>query len=439
MLRRSFFLGILLSGAVLGGCNTFFSKEKTSLVGDRESIFLNSHDLRTTSSIKPSAVSVAQAEHRSNWPMASGNADHAISPMELSASPKKVWETSIGSAGSGSGRLLNGPVVADGMVYAVDAEGLVTATSLATGERVWEETTLENNVFTQPFGGGVAWDSGYLYVTTPAAELVCLDAGQGTVVWREKLAAPVRSSPTVHKGRVYVATISNQLDAFDTTTGRRLWTHAGIVESAGLLGGASPAVQGDVIVVAYTSGEIYALHGENGYPLWSESLNMMNAMDSVSALAHIKARPVIEGGLVYLISHGGRMSAIDLRTGQTVWSRELGGIRTPAVSKGFLFMLTNENQLVCLEQKTGKVVWVKLLPRYKNDDEKDEKILWAGPILAGKSLVLSGSNGRVIFCSPQGGEIEKGVEAERPILLSPIVADRTLLALSQEGNLIAFR
>ncbi len=438
-MHRSFYLGLILSGALLSGCSSFFSKEKTPLAGDRESIFLNSYDLRATSTIPATSVTLAAAENRKNWPMASGEADHASAPVALSETLEKVWSQRIGEGGTGSNRLLNGPIVAEGLVFVADAEGLVTATSLKTGERVWEQKTIEEDVFTQPFAGGVAWDSGHLFVTTPAAELVCLNARDGHLLWREKLAAPVRSSPTISKGRVYVATISNQLDAFEATTGKRLWTHTGIVESAGLLGGASPAVQGDVVVVAYTSGEIYALHAENGYPLWSESLNMMSALDSVSALAHIKARPIIDKGLVYIISHGGRMSAIDLRSGQTAWSRDLGGIRSPAVSNGFLFMLTNDNELVCLEQETGKVVWVKVLPRHKNFDEKDEKILWAGPVLAGRSLVLTGSNGKMIFCSVQGGEIEKVVDMEHSVALSPIFADQTAIVLSQEADLIAFR
>lgn len=436
--RRVGFL-CLVTSTLLTGCKTFFSEEKTPLSGTRESIFLNNDDLLITSLIPAEQVALASPSLQETWPMASGSPDHATPPGDFGEAPSLSWSSSIGTAGSGSARLLSGPVAAQGNVFSVDAEGLVTATSLTSGQRLWAKKTIEEGVFTQPFSGGIAWDDGRLYVTTPAAELVCLSAQDGEIIWRKSLAAPVRSAPTVSGGRVYVTTISNQLDAFDAREGQRLWTHAGIVESAGLLGGASPAVQGDVIVVAYSSGEIYALHTENGYPLWSESLNMMNAMDSVSSLAHIKARPVIEGDLVYIISHGGRMTAIDLRTGQTAWLRDIGGIRSPAVSNGFLFMLTNDNQLVCLESQSGKVVWFKQLPSHKNFDESAEKILWAGPILVKDSLVLSGSNGKIIFCSPRGGEITKVLESGSRTDLSPILADRTLITLSQNGDLKAFR
>ena len=64
--------------------------------------------------------------------------------------------------------------------------------------------------------------------------------------------------------------------------GRRLWSHNGIPETAGLLGGASPAVEGEVVVVAYSSGELFALRVENGRAVWSDNLA---AARNVNAIA----------------------------------------------------------------------------------------------------------------------------------------------------------
>ena len=236
-----------------------------------------------------------------------------------------------------------------------------------------------------------------------------------------------------------MATVNNQMDVFNTQKGERLWSHAGMIETAGLLGGASPAIQSGVVVIAYTSGEIYALKVDNGYPLWSESLSVISAVDSVSALAHIKARPIIHNGFAYLISHGGRMSAINVRSGETVWSRSIGGIRSPAISSEFLFMLSNDHYLVCFEKGTGNIVWTKDLPARRDMKENGEQLLWAGPVLVGQHLVLAGSHGKVIFCSPQSGEIEKVLSLEDGTFLSPVVADSTLVFLTRSGRLVAYK
>ena len=67
----------------------------------------------------------------------------------------------------------------------------------------------------------------------------------GKVIWKTGVAAPIRSGPTVADGRVYAVTVENELVALAADDGRRLWAHNGIPETAGLVGSASPAVEGE--------------------------------------------------------------------------------------------------------------------------------------------------------------------------------------------------
>ena len=113
------------------------------------------------------------------------------------------------------------------------------------------------------FGGGVAFWNDRLFVSTGYAQVLALDPADGKVIWRSSVGAPVHSAPTVSDGRVFVVTVENELAVLAADDGRRLWVHNGIPETASLLGSASPAVEGEVVVVAYSSGELYALHGRD--------------------------------------------------------------------------------------------------------------------------------------------------------------------------------
>ena len=274
---------------------------------------------------------------------------------------------------------------------------------------------------------------------TPAAEIVMMKAEDGTLEKRFALTAPVRAAPTVKNGYIYAVNINNQLEAINYRTGEPAWSHSGIMEIAGLLGGASPALATDLLVVPYTSGEVYALHPGNGLPLWNESLVSLTKLDPISSLFHIKARPVVKGNHVYLIGNGGVMSCLDANSGKTIWSHTVGGIRSPAVSGDYLFMVTNNNELACFNRFNGKVVWVQQLLRYLDPKEKSDPILWAGPILVGKSLALSGSNGTGLIISIEKGEIVQELDLGRRALLSPITVENTLVFLTDSGELIAYR
>ena len=240
------------------------------------------------------------------------------------------------------------------------------------------------------------------------------------MIWKTGVAAPIRSGPTVADGRVYAVTVENELVALAADDGRRLWAHNGIPETAGLVGSASPAVEGEVVVVGYSSGEIYALTVENGRPLWSDSLASVRAVDAVSALADIRGRPVIDRGRVFAISHSGRMIAIDLRSGERVWEQDIGSTHGPWVAGDYVYVVSNDDELICLARNDGKVRWVRQLPRYEDEKNKEDPITWAGPVLGGDRLIVLSSNGWALSVSPYTGAPLGREEYARQRLCRPV-------------------
>ena len=431
MKKSLLMLGALL---ILIGCD---KKNKDPIQGIREPVFIDVSTIHVDRA--HTKIHLPEGVVNADWPVAGATTHHTVLPLAINSNLKEAWRVHLGSGSSSTSRLLNGPIIAGQKVFAIDTEGTVSAVDLNNGEIIWQTYILPEKESTQPFGGGVAYADGLVFAVSAAAEVIALDAITGEIRWRQKTMAPVRSAPTVYNHQVYVVTINNQLEVYNADHGDLLWVHSGTIEVAGLLGGASPAIEGNVAIIPYTSGEIFALRTDNGYPLWSESLGSVHALDSVTALSHIKARPVIHKNRVILISHGGRMSAMDMRTGRSVWNKEIAGIRSPAVTGNYIFLITTDNQLIALDDDKGDVLWAKQLPLHQNNDVKSEKILWAGPLLTDQGLVIAGSDGRVLICSIQNGDIKHTLDLESPITLSPIGAQKTLLFLTENAELIAYR
>src|SRR5204862_3189061 len=122
-----------------------------------------------------------------------------------------------------------------------------------------------------------------------------------------------------------------------------------------------------------------ALKAENGHQLWTETLSSTRRPDSLSALSHIRALPVIDQNSVLIIGHNQKMAAYDLRRGERLWERSIGGLRTPAVAGDFIFMINSHNEIMCLTRDHGQVVWVRKL---ESDLEHPYKVIWDGPIVA---------------------------------------------------------
>jgi outer membrane protein assembly factor BamB len=437
-MNRRHFVSALL-GSLTAGCGLFGDKPKARLPGDRISVLGLDRKILPDPALANQPIALPPAKVNADWPEPGGNPSHAMGNLALPNQVKKAWETSIGDGSSRYTKVMSQPVIAAGRVFAMDGGVQVSALDVASGKRFWQVDLKPEDQKGNAFGGGPCFWNGQLFVSTGYAEVVALDPNDGKIIWRKNVSSPVHSAPTVVNGRVFVVTVDNELVALSTSDGQRQWSHNGIPETGALLGSASPAVEGDIVVVAYTSGELFALRVENGLVLWSENLASARATDAMSAMADIHGRPVVDRGRVFAVSHSGRMMAIELRTGAHVWEEDLGGSHEPCSVGEFVFVLTNENELVCLTRNEGKVRWATQLPSYEDMEKKSDPIQWVGPVLGGDQLIVLSSNGVATWLSSQNGESQWQTNMSDKGYLGPVIADNVLYLLTDDANLSAYR
>ena len=412
---------------------------KPPLPGKRVSVLNLEQQVRPDPAIQEVDVRLPQPVVNRDWPEAGGYPSHAMYHLALGEQVHEAWSRSFGQGNSRAGQVLAAPVIENGRIFTMDAESVVTAFDAGNGRRLWKFDTQPKKANTTTFGGGVAALGNRVYVATGYAELLALDAATGKELWRRAVPDPLHAAPTVADGRVFAVTVQNQLEVLAADDGRILWTHNGLPETAGLLGGSSPAVEGDIVVVAYSSGEVFALRVENGRPLWTDNLASARGLDALTQLADIRGRPVIDHGLVFAISHSGRMVAIDLRTGDRVWEQDIGGTYTPWVAGDYVYVLTNEYSVVCLTRREGKIKWVLDLPRYENQEKKKSPLDWSGPLLASDRLIVLASNGDAISISPYTGKPLGRIVFSDGSYVAPVLANQTLYIVTQGADLIAYR
>ncbi|HEX6843312.1 MAG TPA: PQQ-binding-like beta-propeller repeat protein, partial [Stellaceae bacterium] len=256
--RRVLLLTLVLA---LGGCDwiggIFEDTNKVHLKGDRISVLGLEKRLEPDPKLAEIQVHLPPAVANADWPEPGGNPSHAMQHVAFAGSLKQLWSADLGDGASRYGRVVSQPIVADGLVFGMDARDHVVAVDAKSGDEKWEMDPKPKAARDEAFGGGLAAANGRVFVTTGYGQVLALDAKTGKELWRQQVAAPMRGAPTVAGDRVFAITVENQLDVLSAEDGHRLWTHSGIPETAGLLGAASPAVDGDIVVVPYSSGELF--------------------------------------------------------------------------------------------------------------------------------------------------------------------------------------
>ena len=432
-------LSALLFAAALTGCD-WFEKSKQPLPGERISVLGDRKDLEPDSDVAGIQVTLPPPTVNDSWPQSGGFANYAMHNLAIGESPQVIWTADVGAGTSSSRVLTTPPVVAEGKVFAKDAHGTVSAFNADTGQLVWRVSLKpEKARDSDEFGGGLAYYGGRLFVTTGYAVVYSLDPSSGKEEWNSTVSAPVRGAPLVFQDRVFVIAIDNKLHALAAVDGSDLWQYSALAEVAGYVGGNSPAASGDVVVAPFTSGEVVALRADSGRSMWNESL--IGARGDVRAfgnLADIRGRPVIDRGLVIAMGSAGQIAAIDLRSGQRQWDRNIGGSQTPWVAGRFVFVLTGNADVAALTRDQGKVRWVTPLTQH-DDPNKRTPALWGGPVLAGDRLLITSSFGDLLAVSPYDGSVLGKIDVRDRVRLGPVIANRTIYVLTDSGRLIALR
>ena len=431
-----------LAAVTLTGCDTIsdiFDSSAPKLPGKRVSVLVVDQKLKIDPSLAKSPVAVPPPVNNPEWPQIGGNSTHNLGHLSLDPDLKQVWSVSAGEEPQSHLIYTGTPIVADGKIFVLDTQAEVTALDAATGKQLWRVRVSPQDARTDTLGGGMAYGGGKLFVAAGYPELQVLDPANGGLIWRKQLTAPPRSAITYANEKVFIVTLDNQTQVLNTTDGSLLWGHAGLPQSEGVLGEASPAVDATIAVVPYSSGEVFSLRLETGRVAWQDNLVSIRHTNALWSLTDISTPPVIDHGTVFSVSEGGRLVAIDERSGARLWQHEVGSNNMPWVAGDYVFMLDTNNELVCISRTKGGIHWISQLQSYEDMQKRKHPVLWQGPILAGGRLILTNSLGQIVEASPEDGRVVQVTDASDAIAVSPIVANGMLYILTDDGQLAAYR
>jgi outer membrane protein assembly factor BamB len=441
--RRAALLAPLAAAAplALGGCSLFDSwfgeKAKPPLPGRREPVLASGRGL-TVDQGTPK-VALPPPVRNAGWPQAGGNPPHAMGHLAANPVLAQAWASDIGAGGGYRRKILAQPVVANGQVYTMDSNAVVSAFTLASGAQVWRADTKPKDADSTNIGGGLAVGGDTVYAVNGLGELVALEAAKGAEKWRSNIGAPGRSAPTVVEGRLFLTTIEDKLLALAANDGHRIWTYSALAASPSVLGRPAPAYANGLVVAGFSSGELACLRAESGNVAWTDNLAGASAGTSADFSA-IRGRPAIGNGRVIATGMGGLTLGLDLPTGRRLWERQVGSADSPWVVGDWVFLIALSQELAAINAADGRLAWVSALPRFENADKQTGPISWWGPSLLGDRLVVAGTSRDALSLSPYTGDIL----SRQPLSggaapLEPVVADGTLLVLSDDGRLLALR
>ena len=343
--------------------------------------------------------------------------------VENQFTPSTAWDVSVGN-GIGDFYSNLHPAYADSVVYAADRKGTVKAVNADDGKEVWSVNLAEKDGW---FSRKPALLSGGL--TVAGGHVYALNSSDGSIAWQTTVAGESLSRPVVSDGLVLIHTSNGQLQALNEADGLVKWTVNLDMPALSLRGESAPATAFGAAIVGGDNGRVSAVLMQQGQMIWQQRISQATGSTEIDRLSDVDTTPVIVNGVVYALAYNGNLTALDLRSGQIMWKRELGSVNDFIVEGNRIYMVDQNDRLLALSTEGGVTLWTQsdLLHR-----------LLTSPALYNGSLVVGDSEGYMHWIDPDNGRFVAQQKVDSSgFLTDPVVADGKLLIQAKDGTLYA--
>ncbi len=185
-----------------------------------------------------------------------------------------------------------------------------------------------------------------------------------------------------------------------------------------------------------------ATYRREGFEAWQSSVTGGRLGRAYARITDVTGDPVISGGRVYVGNPGGRIVALDVQSGDRLWSAGSGALGPVVPAGGSVFAVNDLSQLIRLDASTGAQIWATDLPGMipvRNENRRRDIFVHYGPLLAGGALWVSSDDGFLRSFDPVSGSARAEIALGAGAASRPIIVAQVLYVVTTDGQLRAFR
>ena len=346
-----------------------------------------------------------------------------LDPAPLTAFTAIQPATLAWQAKPGAPAPLSTPVLVGGELALATAAGSVLAFDVESGRESWRAEV------GAPIAVGVGYDGQTAAVLTEGNELVAV--AQGRVQWRVRLPSRAFTAPLVAGRRVFVLAGDRSVSAYDAGNGAKLWTQAAraaeplVLQQPGVL-----LAVGDTLVTGIGA-RLAGLNPANGSSRWEASIASPRGVNEIERLVDLVGPAARVQREVCVRAFQSAVGCVDTQRATTRWTKPANGGVGLATDADLVYGVESNGRLLAWKSATGDVQW------------QSDRLLHRGlsaPAALGRSIAVGDAQGYLHLLARADGQLLNRLETDGSAIVSaPLLAGKTLLALTRKGGLYAWR
>ncbi len=243
---------------------------------------------------------------------------------------KKLWGDNVGGGKKQVKlRLGLGPAVDNGLVFAASDQGELVAVNLDSGHQVWLKKFKKVQ-----FSAGPGAAAGMVVVGSTKGWVIALAGASGKELWRTHVNAELLSAPAISEKAVVMRSVDGRLHGFDSVSGKELWSVEQQVPRLSLRGTAIPVIAKEIAVSGFDNGKVMAVSLTTGDTVWDTALASPHGRTELDRLVDVDSAVSVVGENVFASGFQGRTAMLALDSGQIWWAHDMSSYRGLAVDGG---------------------------------------------------------------------------------------------------------
>jgi outer membrane protein assembly factor BamB len=315
------------------------------------------------------------------------------------------------------------PALDSGAIYASNAAGELLKLDATNGRQIWRVKVGE------PISGGIGIGVGIVLVGTNKGYVHAYDVA-GKFLWKAKVSSEILSVPRYFDGLVIVRTGDNHIFGLDAADGSRKWVYERISPALTLRSSVGIVVDSGAVYAGFAGGKLVAIRADNGKLLWEATVAQPKGVTEIERIADITSLPVVDGPLVYAVAYQGKVAAVDRRAGKVMWSRDISSYSGLNAEDAKIFVSHTLGAVYSIDYETGKTFW-------RQGALANRRL--TAPLPMGSVVAVGDLEGYIHFLTRDEGNFAARIKLDSNAVMSLIAGAKPtqLIAETRDGGLYA--
>jgi outer membrane protein assembly factor BamB len=310
-----------------------------------------------------------------------------LAPISSVQPLKAKWSESLSSTPAGS----FAPVYDRGEILVATPSGTIQLFNADTGRRT---VSFE---LKRELTSGVGVSGDLMLVGTADGALLAVDRTTGKTRWEQRLTSVTLEAPAVGGQIVMVRTNDDRITGFALADGKQLWSEANFMPQLTVRNTGSLAALGsDVVLAGLSGGKMQVIAQSDGNLLWEGVVANPKGATELERITDVVSRPVYNGGQVCAVAYQGRVACFDAKSGNLMWAREVSSSHDLAMDEHNVYVSADDDSVWAFDRSTGRNVWKQDALKYRG---------LSAPAMLGRFVLVVDAQGIAHLLSNESGSI----------------------------------